>query len=157
MTIRSPKTEQHDSGVRQIPIFPELKPYLDAVWCEPEPAEYVITRYRDSNVNLRTQLERIIAKAGLKPWPKLFQNLRSTRATELAREFPIHVVTAWLGHSVTVSIKHYLQVTNADLTEQLLRRTGRRSQDRSVTPRSVQKRSLLCEKRERVEESAVRQ
>lgn len=34
---------------------------------------------------------RIIAKAGLTPWPKLFQNLRITRETELAETNPLHV------------------------------------------------------------------
>jgi hypothetical protein len=42
--------------------------------------EYGITRYRDATQNRRTQLERIILCAGLKPWPQLFQNLPSTRA-----------------------------------------------------------------------------
>ena len=48
----------------------------------------VITRYRDSNANLRTQLLRIIPRRRLKPWPKLFQNLRASRATELAGRAP---------------------------------------------------------------------
>ena len=74
--------------------------------------EYVITRYRDPSSNLRTQLHRIIAKAGLKPWPKLFQNLRSTRETELAETWPMHVVCAWIGISEAVAQKHYLQVTD---------------------------------------------
>ena len=42
------------------------------------------TRYRDANANLRTRLARIIERAGLEVWPKLFQNLRLTRETELA-------------------------------------------------------------------------
>jgi hypothetical protein len=67
-----------------VPIYGELRPYLDAVWDEPAESEFVITRYRDSNTNLRTRLQRIITKAGVSPWPKLFQNLRSTRQTELA-------------------------------------------------------------------------
>lgn len=75
---------------------------------------HVITRYRDANSNLRTQLERIIGKAKLKPWPKLFQNLRATRATELAAEFPAHVAAEWLGHSTMVAQKHYWRVTDAD-------------------------------------------
>jgi hypothetical protein len=62
--------------------------------------------------NLRTQLRRIIARAQLKLWPKLWQNLRSTRETELADEFPAHVVVAWLGNSEAVARKHYLQVTD---------------------------------------------
>ena len=49
-------------------------------------------RYRDTNANLRTQLLRIIASGpACTPWPKLFQNLRASRATELAAEYPGHV------------------------------------------------------------------
>jgi integrase len=113
MTVRSPKTEHHEGkGSRVVPIFPELRPYLDAVFCEPGESEFVITRYRDFNGNLRTQLQRIIVKAGVQAWPKLFQNLRSTRQTELAEEFPSHVVCAWMGNSEAVAAKHYLQVTD---------------------------------------------
>ena len=53
-----------------------------------------------------------IAGSALKAWPKLFQNLRATRETELAETFPLHVVCAWLGNSRPVAIKHYLQVTD---------------------------------------------
>ena len=74
-------------------------------------AEYVVTRFCHSNVNLRTQLHKIIKRAGLKPWPKAFQNLRSTRQTELAERWPAHVVCAWLGNSRKVAHEHYLQVT----------------------------------------------
>jgi hypothetical protein len=51
---------------------------------------------------------RILQRAGLTAWPKLFQNLGSTRETELAESFPIHVVTAWMGNSQLVAAKHYL-------------------------------------------------
>jgi hypothetical protein len=30
----------------------------------------------------------------------------------LADEFPAHVVSAWIGNSVQVAVKHYLQVTD---------------------------------------------
>jgi len=80
---------------------------------EAEPGtEHVITRYRGSATNLRTQLHRIIRRAGLEPWPKVFQNLRSTRETELAEQFPMHVVCAWIGNSQPVAAKHYLQLTD---------------------------------------------
>jgi len=106
-------------------MFPELRPYLDDVWKLAKEAVlaldskerakvHVITRYRDANSNLRTQLERIIARAGLKPWPKLFQNLRATRATELAAEYPAHVAADCLGHSTMVAQKHYWRTTDAD-------------------------------------------
>ncbi len=114
MQVRSCKTEHHVGGEsRLVPLFPELLPYLREVFEQAEPGtEYVITRYRQGNCNLRTQLQRIIAKAGLKPWPKLFQNLRSTRETELAERWPEHVVCAWIGNSKAVARKHYLRVTD---------------------------------------------
>ena len=114
ITVHSPKTEHHEGGAtRQIPLFPEIRPCLEEVWEQAESGtEYVITRYRSCNANLRTQLERIIRKAGLNPWPKLFQNLRSTRETELAESYPIQVVCKWIGNTAAVAAKHYLQVTD---------------------------------------------
>ncbi len=115
LTVTSPKTEHHEGkGYRAVPIFPELRPYLADAFDAAEPgAEHVIARYRDANANLRTQLLRIIRRAGPPPWPKVFQNLRSTRETELAESFPMHVVCAWIGNSQPVAAKHYLQVTDA--------------------------------------------
>ena len=116
--VRSPKTEHHrGKGERTIPLFAELRPYLEdardlAGERVDDPAEPVIVRYR-AGANLRTQLERIIGRAGLPPWPKLFQNLRSTRKTELAETFTIHVVCEWIGNSQAVAQKHHLQVTAA--------------------------------------------
>ena len=93
-------------------MFPELQPYLQEAFELASPgAEEVISRYRKSNANLRTQLLRILRKAGVEPWPRLFQNLRATRETELADAFPLHVVTTWLGNTPKVADKHYLQVT----------------------------------------------
>lgn len=113
MTVRSPKTEHHAGGEsRTVPLFPELRPYLEQAWDEAEPGtEFVITRYRDANANLRTQFLRIIERAGLKPWPRLFHNLRASRQTELTAKFPLHVVCEWIGNSAPIADKHYLQVT----------------------------------------------
>jgi hypothetical protein len=111
--VHSPKTEHHEGGAeRWVPIFPELRPHLEAAFDQaPEGAVHVIDRFRDTNTNLRTQLLRIIRKAGVVPWPKLFHNLRATRETVLAEEFPLHVVCDWIGNSARVAAEHYLQVT----------------------------------------------
>ena len=50
-------------------------------------------------------------RAELKPRPKLSQNLRSTRQTELCQQFPSHVVSAWIGNSESVAKRHSLQAT----------------------------------------------
>jgi len=114
ITVHASKMEHHkDGGVRQIPIFQELRPYLEARWeLADEGATHVITRYRQPNANLRTQLCRYIRRAGLEPWPRLFQNLRASRETELAEKYPIHVVCSWIGNTAHIASKHYLQVTD---------------------------------------------
>jgi len=120
-TIRVPssKTEHHEGGdERVIPMFPELRGLLLEAFTEAEPgSEHVITRYREANCNLRTQLLRIIGKAGVKPWPKLFHNLRSSRQTELAQSYPLHVVCEWIGNSRAVAQDHYLQITDAHFAQ----------------------------------------
>ncbi|MEM6945295.1 MAG: tyrosine-type recombinase/integrase [Pseudomonadota bacterium] len=116
--VHSPKTEHHEGyESRIVPLFPEVAEALERLRDGQPGDAYVITRYRLNNLNLRTQLNRILRKARIKPWPKLFQNLRSSRETELAEYFPLHVVTAWLGNSVSVAQKHYLQVTEAHIAE----------------------------------------
>jgi len=112
--IHSVKTKRHEGkDSRWIPLFPELLPYLRETFEQAEPgATYCVTRYRDTNANLRTQLGRIAQRAALTLWPKPFQNCRSTRETELCETFPEHVVAQWLGNSQTVARRHYLQITD---------------------------------------------
>ena len=64
--------------------------------------------------NLRTTFTKIIRRAGVKVWPKLFHNLRASRETELAAEYPIHVVCEWIGNSAAIAAKHYLTVREED-------------------------------------------
>ncbi len=59
----------------------------------------------------------MIKLAGLKPWPKLFHNMRASRQTELTDQFPNHVVCEWLGNSAPIADKHYLQVTDQHYAE----------------------------------------
>lgn len=64
-------------------------------------------------VNLRTRFEKIIKRAGVTPWPRLWHNLRASRQTELTEVFPAHVVSAWLGNSERIAAQHYLQVLDS--------------------------------------------
>ena len=126
IVITSPKTEHHaGKESRVMPLFSLLRPHLEEAFeAAVDGAEYVIANdtYRKAaqgpngwkNCNLRTQMEKIIRRAGLVQWPRLFHNLRASRETELAQEFPIHVVTAWMGNTPRVALKHYLQITDAD-------------------------------------------
>jgi len=115
MTVPSPKTEAHGRESRVVPIFPELKPHLMAAFeAAPDGAEFVIGRYRDAGTNLRTQLLRLINRAGVKEWPRAWHNMRASRATELAAEHPQHVAAAWCGHTEAVSEAHYWKVREED-------------------------------------------
>lgn len=114
---RKPEGQPDES--RWVPIFPELHPYLEEAFERAEEgAEFVLPR-KVSAKNLRKRFLKIINRAGLTPWPKPFQNLRSTRETELAAEYPLHVVTAWIGNTINVAMQSYLQLT---LTEDYFQR-----------------------------------
>jgi integrase len=97
--IDSPKT-----GLRYCPLFPELRAALNEV----ERIGERVVEPLSIDGNLGTQFKRLLS---VPAWPKLFNNLRSTRRTELQEMFPSHVVDAWLGHSSKTAEDHYLQVT----------------------------------------------
>jgi integrase len=123
--VQSPKTERYAGmETRKIPLFADLRPYLEDAHHLVEPGQTHVVGGNHlakaqgqngwKNCNLRTTFEKLIKRAGVEPWPKLFHNLRSSFETELLRSHPVHVVAAWLGHDVDVCIKHYAQITDAD-------------------------------------------
>ncbi len=140
MLVHSPKTEHHEGKDRRfVPIFPELRPYLERVFDQAQTGqEFVITHYRDARCNLRTRLQKTILRAGLGIWPKLFHNLRATRQTELMEHYPAHVVCAWLGNSQAIAAKHYLQVTEDHFEQGVTKVTAVQNavQQRSELPRN---------------------
>jgi len=141
MTVSSPKTEHHEGrAYRVVPIFGVLRQCLEDAYELAEPGEvYVVGGkqgdvYRSSaqgqggwvGTNLRTTFEKIVRRAGLIQWPRLFQNLRSSRETELVQNHPIHVVAAWLGNTPKIAIGHYLQTLEADF-DKAVRESGAES------------------------------
>lgn len=124
MTVPSCKTEHlPGKAYRVCPIFAALRPHLDEAWeLAAAGEEYVVggsqgDRYRAAawgpngwaNANLRTPLGKLIRRAGLQPWPRLFHNLRASCETDLMQYHPIHVVTAWVGDTPRTALGHYLQ------------------------------------------------
>ena len=91
-------------------------PAADPVFVVPHPRNS-----RGEITNLGQQLHRHLKRAGITAWPKLFQNLRSTRQTEVAEVFGEAHACQWLGNSPLVFRKHYLQVS----PEVIARATGR--------------------------------
>lgn len=119
--VTSPKTERYAGKEgRIVPIFPELRPYLEECFEQAEDgAQFVIEKHRIRSENLRTTFHKIIKRAGLNKWPKPFQNLRSSRETELMEQFPIQTVTSWIGNSPSVALQSYLQVRESDFEKAL--------------------------------------
>ncbi|HEY7088291.1 MAG TPA: tyrosine-type recombinase/integrase [Tepidisphaeraceae bacterium] len=125
MRVRSPKTERHaGKASREVPLFAELRPYLEELFNESaaEGAVHVVTKHRLGGLNLRTEFMRIIDRAGLTPWPKLFHNLRASRESELMREYDLATVCKWIGNSPAVAAKHY--ATSVDLNADFKRAAG---------------------------------
>jgi len=112
--ITSPKTEDQGKGSRMVPIFPEIMgPLRDAYELASEGEVFVLGDLH-LLTNPNPQLHRIIKRAGLDAWPRIWHNMRASRQTELAAEYPLHTVCSWLGNTATIAAGHYLQVTDAD-------------------------------------------
>jgi len=115
ITVRVPKLAYRAGHEERIvPIFAELRPYLEAAFDAAEPgAVYVVPRAQGGR-NLRRYAEQVLERASVPKWPKLFVNLRASCEIELLETYPAHVVFAWLGHTAAVARSHYLKTTDAD-------------------------------------------
>ena len=118
ITFRSVKTE-HIEGkeYRSCPIFPEVLPFLEEAFETAKPRElYVCPKFRAWK-NPRQSFEKIVRRAmtagNVKPWPRIFGNLRATRATEIDSQFGSKAESDWIGHGADVALKHYLMVPDS--------------------------------------------
>jgi integrase len=125
-TVHSPKTEHHAGKASRVcPLFDELLPYLRAAYDDahvngkpPKGDTYLIDveRRDERQKNWGPEMGRIVKRAGITPWPKIFQNLRSTRETELLDQGnPLKDVCKWLGNTEAVALKHYVQARDESL------------------------------------------
>ena len=115
LRVRSPKTEHHTGkGYRVVPIFPEVKPALMDVFEQAQEGTERVLASFPIKYNPHTQFRRIIERAGIEPWPRLWHNLRASRQNELCATYPLHTACAWLGNSAAIANQHYLKVTDAD-------------------------------------------
>jgi hypothetical protein len=96
--VPAPKTEHHgDDGDRVVPLFPEVRKYLWELHELTDDGEIYVLPISRNTTNVLPTLHRIIKRVGLNVWPKAWQNMRATRATELENEFGIHKSTQWSG------------------------------------------------------------
>lgn len=117
MLVRAPKTEAYARrGQRVCPIFPELRPVLNDLQKARGQHELVLGDLASlSRSNLRTQFGRYIERAGLEPWPRVFQNLRASALTDLVESHSLPKVCKWLGNSPNVAMHHYFMLKGKEL------------------------------------------
>ena len=106
-----------------VPIFARLRPHFDDAWeLAPAGPEFVVSGpqadgYRAAvsgpsswaGCNMRETFIKLIRRAGLLPWPRVFHNLRASCETDLMKEHPIHVVAARVGNTPKIAVSHCLQ------------------------------------------------
>ena len=109
-----------DYAWRTLPLFPELVPFLEAL---PRTDSLVIPGCTSRSYYSR--IRRACLTNGVEPWPRLLHNCRASRATELAEQFPRHIVCEWLGHSEAVADRHYLQTLDSYFDQATGRSTKR--------------------------------
>ena len=108
LSVYAPKTDTN----RIVPITADLFPILQAAFDAAPEGTVNIVPLGSHRPNLHRGLEKFIKRAGLTPWDDLFQTLRRSAETDFARTHPQHAVSKWIGHSMAVSERHYLQVTD---------------------------------------------
>lgn len=112
LRVHCAKTDGHpDKMVRYVPICPRLRPLVAARIQELEGEEdYLCPIGTEAGIggHARRVVLRAIVAAGQKPWPDIFQTLRSSLVLELKTSgLPEFAVDAWLGHNNATSRRHY--------------------------------------------------
>ncbi len=113
--------ERGNFSQRFIPIFPEIRTALEEYAAETGEKtgenDSIFPELDGSDragALIRKQFRQLLKRANIVEWPKLFNNLRATRDTELQDIYPLHKVCSWLGHTPRISLKHYAQMTSDD-------------------------------------------
>ena len=107
----SMRVDSSKTGLRFVPMLPEVRQALtEARDAARDGAVRCIEEYPENTENLGQQFSRIIKRAHVEAWPRIFHNLRASFRTELQESLPDHVLNSWLGQSSRVAEAHYLTV-----------------------------------------------
>lgn len=114
LIIPSQKTKRYEGkDKRGMPIFTPTMTILQELR-ETRPRDQVFVfadllplQRREGH---RTGLERILKRAGIPKWDRLFDNLRSSASTDVKQTYGDTAENRWIGHSKQVAEDHYYQV-----------------------------------------------
>lgn len=105
---RSKRSSRAPPVVRVCPLFPELAPYLQAIWaCSDKPTDPLLPELvAMGGGTFVSRCARARDALGFS-WPRLFTSVRATRETELIARFGVRAASEWIGNSPAVAAKFY--------------------------------------------------
>ena len=137
LRVYAPKTD----STRIVPIVPAMLTLLqDAFDAADEGSTKIITL---SGNNLHRDFQVIVARSGVAEWDDLFQTLRRSCESDLAKRHPQHAVSQWIGHSMKVSEKHYLMVGD-DLYDAASNDLVLRAAESAAVESRIPSQTLVC-------------
>ncbi|MCW5776507.1 MAG: tyrosine-type recombinase/integrase [Phycisphaeraceae bacterium] len=141
MRVRSPKTERHPGHEQRIvPIVPRLMELLERRRAECPKGEQRLVTIRSAG-GRRRKMVAVMEAAGVEPWDDTWQTLRHSCEIQWMNEgHAAYVVCRWLGHTLSVSARHY---TIAIPDEVLARVTGRKVTQKVTLHASAPERTAL--------------
>ena len=122
LTVIAEKT----SRKRVVPIEPKLYQLLLEAFTQAEEAEQRVCPI--SRHCLWRNFQNIRKRAKLPRWKDAFKVMRKNCETDWAQVYPQYAVSAWIGHGIEVSARHYLQVP-----EELYEKVAAMNEDQIAT------------------------
>ena len=123
MKVISPKTERHTGkGQRFVPIWQEIYREIEALKKSVtnrrgDPIPYIAGR---SAQLLRKDMLKIVDRAGLERWQRLFHNLRGSRSNEIFRRFNVIDAAQMIGQTIKTAAGYYLHQNIPDSRDDAL-------------------------------------
>ena len=108
-------TAQKTKNKRTMPLFDETAAILERLRDEQKRAgtfndsPFVLRRVR-MVTNPGTTFKKIVHRAGVDDYPKPFQNLRASAATDVNKKFGATAESQWIGHGTAIAEGHYLMI-----------------------------------------------
>ena len=108
-------TAQKTKNERNMPLFNETAAILKRLRENQERAgtfndsPFVLRRVR-MVTNPGTTFKKIVLRAGVEDYPKPFQNLRASAATDVNKKYGATAESRWIGHGTAIADGHYLMI-----------------------------------------------
>jgi len=119
LRVRSPKTERHAGHeARWVPICPRLMELLQERFEAASEGDERLVTIKGAGAR-RRKIVAIVERAGVQMWEATWQTLRRSCEIEWAQTYPQFAVSRWIGHSITVSGRHYANAVPDELFDRV--------------------------------------